>query len=237
VELLEEAVRRSAAKFGRDHPDTLHAMNILALSYLDAGEGAKAVQLLEEAVRRATATLGPDDPDTLGRVNNLGKAYARTRQGAKAAAAFGRYVAGQRQQLPEDSPQLAAVLAAVSIELLSSEQYTAVEELLREALAIREKQQPDAWTTFNTQSMLGEALLGQKQYADAEPLLLKGYEGMKAREKAIPPPGAPRLPEALDRLIKLYTATNKPDEAKRWRAERARYQSPKEVAPPPREKK
>ena len=97
------------------------------------------------------------------------------------------------------------------------------EPLLRECLAIREKTQPDAWTTFNTQSMLGGALLGQKKYADAEPLLLAGYEGMKQREKTIPPQGDTRIPEALDRLIELYTATDKPDEVKKWQAERAKY--------------
>jgi hypothetical protein len=32
-----------------------------------------------------------------------------------------------------------------------------------------------------------------------------------------------RIPEALDRLIKLYTATDKLDEVKKWRAERAKY--------------
>jgi hypothetical protein len=30
-------------------------------------------------------------------------------------------------------------------------------------------------------------------------------------------------PEALDRLIELYTAINQPDEAKKWQAERAKY--------------
>jgi hypothetical protein len=29
--------------------------------------------------------------------------------------------------------------------------------------------------------------------------------------------------EALDRLIERYPRTNKPDEAKKWRAERAKY--------------
>jgi len=71
--------------------------------------------------------------------------------------------------------------------------------------------------------MLGGALLGQKKYADAEPLLLRGYEGLKQWEKSIPPQAANRLPEALERLIELYTATNKPDEAKKWQAERAKY--------------
>jgi hypothetical protein len=85
--------------------------------------------------------------------------------------------------------------------------------------------------------MLGGALLGQKKYADAEPLLLTGYEGMKAHEKTIPSQGNTRIPEALDRLIELYTATNKPDEVRKWQAERAKYPTPKEVAPPPKEKK
>jgi hypothetical protein len=53
--------------------------------------------------------------------------------------------------------------------------------------------------------------------------LLKGYEGMKAREKTIPPRSATRIPEALDRLIELYTAMNKPDEAKKYRELRAKY--------------
>jgi hypothetical protein len=31
------------------------------------------------------------------------------------------------------------------------------------------------------------------------------------------------IPETLDRLIELYTATNRPDEATKWQAERAKY--------------
>jgi hypothetical protein len=46
---------------------------------------------------------------------------------------------------------------------------------------------------------------------------------MKKREKTIPVGRRYRLPEVLDRLIELYTATNKPDEVTKWRAERAKY--------------
>jgi hypothetical protein len=101
--------------------------------------------------------------------------------------------------------------------------WAAAEPLLRECLALHAKKEADAWTTFHTQSMLGGALLGQEKYADAEPLLLRGYEGMKQREKTIPPPGKVRLPEAVGRLVQLYEATGKEDEAARWRAERERY--------------
>ena len=67
--------------------------------------------------------------------------------------------------------------------LLQSKAFTEAESLLRKCLVIREKTQPDLWTTFNTQSLLGGALLGQKKYAEAEPLLLAGYAGMKRRQK------------------------------------------------------
>jgi hypothetical protein len=53
----------------------------------------------------------------------------------------------------------------------------------------------------------------------AEPLLRVGYEGMKAREAAIPPQGKPRLPEALERLVELYTFLERPDEAAVWQRE------------------
>jgi eukaryotic-like serine/threonine-protein kinase len=78
---------------------------------------------------------------------------------------------------------------------------------------------PDAWMTFNLQSQLGGALLGQKKYVDAEPLLLAGYEGMKKQAAKIPPPGKVRLTEAVERLVQLYEATGKKDEAAKWRKE------------------
>jgi eukaryotic-like serine/threonine-protein kinase len=115
------------------------------------------------------------------------------------------------------------MLAQIGLSFLHQKKWTEAEPNLRESLAIREKSQPDVWSTFNTQSMLGGALLGQKKYAEAEPLLLKGYEGMKQREQTIREQGQIRLAEAIDRLIELHTATNKPDEVKKWQAERAKY--------------
>jgi hypothetical protein len=40
---------------------------------------------------------------------------------------------------------------------------------------VRAAKQPVEWTIFNTRSLLGDALMGQKKYAEAEPLLLQGY--------------------------------------------------------------
>ena len=123
-------------------------------------------------------------------------------------------------------------MAQVASELLKCDQFVVAEEMLRESLAIREKKEPEAWTTFNTMSMLGGALLWQKKYAEAEPLLLKGYEGIKARLPQSPGADAPRLAmqqrltEALDRLIELYTALGKPEEVKKYQAEKAKLSPP-----------
>ena len=106
--------------------------------------------------------------------------------------------------------------------LLQQGKWAKAEAVLRECLAIREKGQPDEWSTFNTRSTLGGSLLGQKKYDEAEPLIVSGYEGMKAREAKIPPPGKPRLAEAAVRVVKLYEDWGKPDKAAEWRAKLAK---------------
>ena len=82
---------------------------------------------------------------------------------------------------------------------------------------IRRQIQPDNWATFETESMLGEALLDLKKYTEAEPRLLSGYEGMKQREETMPPQDKPRLTRAVERLVKLYEAWDKRDQATKWR--------------------
>ena len=114
-------------------------------------------------------------------------------------------------------------MAGLGLNLLRQKKWTEAESTLRECLALRQKRAPDAWSTFNAMSLLGGALLGQKKYADAEPLLVAGYEGLKQRARTIPPAGKPRLGEALDRLIEFAIATNRADDAKKWQAEKAQW--------------
>jgi eukaryotic-like serine/threonine-protein kinase len=68
-----------------------------------------------------------------------------------------------------------------------------------------------------TQSVLGEALVGQKKYSDAEPLLLQGYRGLKEKENLIDGNRTRTLTEAAQRLVVLYTDWGKPDSAAQWR--------------------
>jgi hypothetical protein len=61
----------------------------------------------------------------------------------------------------------------------------------------------------------------EQLFADAEALLLAGYEGLKKDEKAIPPQGKVFITNSLQRLVELYDDTGKKDEAARRRKELA----------------
>ena len=66
-------------------------------------------------------------------------------------------------------------------------------------------------------SQLGTALAGLKKYAEAEPLLLGGYEGMKARETKIPPALKTERAAAAAQLVACYEAWGKAEQAAAWR--------------------
>jgi hypothetical protein len=67
--------------------------------------------------------------------------------------------------------------------------------------------------------------VAQKKFAEAEPLLLSGYEGLKQREQQIPPAvRATRLKEALQRLVQLYEAKGRADQAAEWKQRLAEFE-------------
>ena len=130
-----------------------------------------------------------------------------------------KWLAVVEKRYGADSRPYGTELALLGRNLLKQQKWTDAEAVLRECLNIREKKQPDDWTTFTTKSMLGEALNGQKKRTEAEPLLVQGYEGLKQRAAKIPKEVKTRLAEAIERLVQLYESWGKPDEAARWRSE------------------
>jgi hypothetical protein len=200
------------------------------VAYSTAGKPDLAIPLLVETRKLRKAKLGPDHPDTLVTMANLAVAYEKAGKLDLAIPLDEETLKLKKAKLGPDNPATLVTMASLGRSLLKSRAFTRVEPLLRECLAINEKARPDDWRTFEARSLLGGALLGHEKYADAEPYLRQGYEGMKQREKAIYAPDATALPEALDRLIELETAMNRPDEVKKWQAERAKY--PQAALPP-----
>ena len=110
------------------------------------------------------------------------------------------------------------MMAQLGHYLLKQREWSEAEPVLRECLAIRADGPARRLEHLNTRSLLGGALLSQEKYAEAEPLILAGYEGLKARQAKIPPPARPRLAEAAQRVVRLYDAWGKPDRAAAWKA-------------------
>jgi eukaryotic-like serine/threonine-protein kinase len=215
--LYLEVLQEREKKLGADHLHTLTSKNNLALLYRDQGKYAEAEALFLEVLRRREEKLGADHPDTLTSKGSLASLYERWGKPEKAEPLL-----RQRQEFLQGKAgtgpaATAGAMAELGANLLRQKKHPEAEKLLRDCLLIREKTQPNEWTTCNTRSSLGEALLGQKKYAEARPLLLEGYVGLHKRAAKIPPPvRAVRLRQALQRLLQLAEATGKKDEAARW---------------------
>jgi len=134
-------------------------------------------------------------------------------------ASYSEWLRILRNGLEPNDSVLAALLARLAPVLMEAGKIMEAESLARECLAIRENKLPDAWLTCNTRSILGACLLAQKKHAEAEPLLLSAYQGMKRREDKIPAMGRSRVKEAIQRLVRLYQATGRSDKVAEWQTE------------------
>ncbi|HWE37864.1 MAG TPA: tetratricopeptide repeat protein [Isosphaeraceae bacterium] len=217
VPLFEQVLRQRIARSGPDHPETLRIQANLGVNYRDAGRPAEGARLMEDALRRARGR--PEArAATVWVVPQLVATYHDLGRWDDAEPLLRDLLAQGRKTLPPDSPDLAAILAHLGLSQLHLGRWPETETTLRECLKIRAAKLPDHWSRFNTMSQLGGALLGQGRHAEAEPLIVEGYEGLKARAATIPPRGKPRLPEAAEQVVRLYESWGKPEKAAAWRA-------------------
>jgi len=212
---LRQAVDAAEAKVAEAFADRplgeASIREILGFTYRAMGDSARAVPQLERSLALREAELGPDVEASSKCRNELAVAYRNIGRDDDASRLY------NQNRLTASH---AAALTIQGSALLAEKKPAAAELKLRESVAIRRTIRPDDWITFDAQSMLGEALLEQKKFAGAEPLLLSGYEGMKQREAKIPARDRkPRLTTAVERLVRLYEAWGKPDQAAKWRKE------------------
>jgi tetratricopeptide (TPR) repeat protein len=215
--LFEQVRDEQAKKLGPDHPSTLATVVCLGCVYQVSGRIAEAMRLFEQAHEQLTKKLGADHPETLTALANLASALDAAKQFDQAAAKCREWLDIQGRAVPTDDPTRAPALSHLGACLLAAGKPCEAEPVLRKCLAINERHGLSNWMTFHTQSLLGGALAGQQKYAEAEPLLLAGYKGLEGCAKTIPPRDRRRLPAARERLVQLYDAWGKTDQAEAWR--------------------
>ena len=182
---------------------------MLGMAYLNVGEADRALKQYERAFALRRAILGDKDAETGEARNRLAIVYRLAGHTVEASRLF--------HHDPNSSIH-ADALTERGKSLLEKKPAEA-ELALRESLTIRRKTQADEWTTFETESLLGEALLDQKKFDEAEQRLLGGWQGLKDRVSKMPSDQKGQLTRAVERLVRLYETWGKPDKAAKWQKE------------------
>jgi hypothetical protein len=193
---------------------------VLAAVYLQTNRLPEAEREAQQTYRDQLEVWGKTNPITLIGQGLLARVYLAQRRRGEAD----KLLRGLREQAPrlQERPFPIAIwtIGTVGDALLGQGVVVEAESFLRLYLDLAGKKLPDGWRRSARVSALGACLVGQKKYAEAEPLLLKGYEGLRQHEESIPVSlRRTRLTEALERLVQFYDEWDKPDKAAKWRKE------------------
>jgi tetratricopeptide (TPR) repeat protein/predicted Ser/Thr protein kinase len=202
---------------GEEHNDSLICTNLLGLLYRSEGKYAQAESLLMKALAIRRRILGVDHPDTIKSMNSLASLYRSEGKDAEAETLLAAVLEARRRVLGPMHPDTTSVMALLGEVRLQQKKYADAEALLREARNNGEKTPADSWERYWSQNLLGASLAGQSQYAEAEPLMISGYQGMLQREAAIPLEDRLVLSQAGERIVQLYEKWQRPEKAAEWR--------------------
>jgi serine/threonine protein kinase/tetratricopeptide (TPR) repeat protein len=222
-------------ELGRDQLPTLVTIGNLGILYRNLEQLEKGVAFMEEAYSKV---------DKYSSLVSLRKELRDAYLGQGNTTSASRLIEAEISEIRNKSQtplDLATELTRLSSELLPLKQYQDCETLLSEAHRIRVAEIPNDWRTFNTQSMLGEAMVGRIRtlrensrnnappnvtnqgdvLAAAGALLSTSYDGLLSQKDAIPAHArTERILQAIDRLIEWAHVVGNKDELTRWRAER-----------------
>lgn len=103
--------------------------------------------------------------------------------------------------------RLGTALSVLTQTLLLQGRFAEAEGPAKESQKLLDQSMPDTWQSFAARSMVGASLLGQKRFADAEPLLRAGFDGLTRVQATLPGSERSCMRESLERLLSLYRET------------------------------
>jgi serine/threonine protein kinase len=220
MRLLEQVIEKDTARRGPIVAGASDSAFTLGMTYQDAGLPSEAAVRLDKVRERRHQITGSAYDAYLEYARAL--AYQRAGRLDEADPLL-RDAADHYRKRGNSTAQFdaATLLEVLSVNLLLQHRYSEAEQLAREVIALYEKNEKNLntemdWRLPHVKNVLGGALLGQKKYAEAEPLL-QGYEGMKRGEATMVAQWRYRLTEAGERVIRYYEETNQPEKAREWR--------------------
>jgi len=217
-------LRRSV--LGDQHPLTIASTLILARIYVLEHRLAQAHALTGPAIQLARNLALESNPFLIWHLGSLGWHYLEQGDLDRAGTLCDLALEGVRRK-PDSNPiAIPRVLAQAGAVRLAQRRYPEAEELLREASRRTEKLWPGSAQLFYVRDLLGESLADQARYAEAEPLLLEGCQGLRRCHRSMLPylDPARRVSESLQRLVRFYEAWGKSSQAAEWKQQLANFQ-------------
>jgi tetratricopeptide (TPR) repeat protein len=199
------------------HPDTQHTMNSLAQVLRDLGKYMQAEALFSQTLESRRRLLGDGHRDTLQTKGDMAELYFADGRYGEAEAIFSQVVEARRRVLGREHPDTLKSLVSLGQAQIKLHRYSEADVALRDALRSYEKATPDAWQRYYCQAMLGLSLLGQRRYAEAEPLLVRGFDGLNQRKTSIPADERSALGDSDRAIAQLYQDSGKPQKVAEWR--------------------
>ncbi|HEX5082600.1 MAG TPA: tetratricopeptide repeat protein, partial [Blastocatellia bacterium] len=128
---------------------------------------------------------------------------------------FQKSLAIRRRKLGDDHQEVGTSLHNLGGLLYLKGEYAESEKLERQSIGVYQKSlKPDHWMIYRSRRGIGECLIKLKRYREAEVELLTAFAGLKA---ALGDRHA-QTRKTAGRLIELYEAWGKPDQAETYRA-------------------
>ena len=209
--LIEEALALRERVLGAEHPLSLSATYELAGLARNLGDYERSIELTRYLIDMDRQVLGPTHPYIGNNLIELAITQSQMQAHTDAVATYVEALAFLRTHHPEQHLDISSALTGLGFNHMLAGDAQTGEPFLREALALRQETLgSDSWRTGVAMSALGECLMAQGRHAEAEPLLVEGYDVLVAAKG---PTGS-----ALRRLIALYEQTGRPDEAARYKA-------------------
>jgi serine/threonine protein kinase len=217
-QLLVPTLKECQSQLGARNAATLVVESMLATLYYEMGRLDEAERQAADTYQLRQTVLGESNPHTQFSEGLLALLHIARGQIAEAQPLYRDILDKARVQQNRLPPFAIWRIGGMGLALLEQREFADAETFLRFYLDLAVKKHPDGWRRSDAVSALGAALVGQKNYAAAEPLLLEGYAGLRKYEAGIPATFRPaRMTAALERLVEFYEATNKPEEVTKWR--------------------
>ena len=217
IKLNENVLGLMKKKFGPDHPKTLFCLKNLVAMCGQAGQSGKSVQMGEKLVQLTRNKLGPIHADTIAATHELAVSYDEAGKNDDAIQLLEELLELVQAKLGGNDATTISTRYNLGILLIASDADRAA-QMLKSVYQSKNESKPEHWRTYNSQSILGEALLKSGKLEEASQHLIQSYEKLSQKASVNPVEFRSKiLVEALERLIQLAEKENDKDAMKKWR--------------------